>query len=428
MNNTVELNNKLNAYLEDEIVGDAFLDAMEKATTVEELLIIKWQSKLRGINRSLRNKCFHKNVERISYNNTLENASSIIYDLINNTSLDSIKDKYNVTTTSIKNLLTTYYLKGEYKDKITVNDNLFKKVINPNQERELISARVAIKMFIDNGCYTNKTICSKFGCKTEEYYKYVHILKSKNDPLYKEFEKLNKAYTTNLRTEAKSEYYSKLREVKRKNIENVSTMDSSSILEILSNPNVEDMNYINFCIYYGLNSRVLQQLLNDNTDLKYELTSNLDKENVTNIYNEYRNRYKGLIKKTIKEIVTLSKDNFKEPFDLYQYYMTTNYNIMELSYLAITFSDIKNTHIIHKYLEKYYSILKGVNDKDLEGYKHKRVMSCAKETISFTTTDLSNALKDIDENDLPKVKGVLYGAIKKQVELRDSKSKTKVLK
>lgn len=55
-------------------------------------------------------------------------------------------------------------------------------------------------------------------------------------------------------------------------------------------------------------------------------------------------------------------------------------------------------------------------------------MSCAKETISFTTTDLSNALKDIDENDLPKVKGVLYGAIKKQVELRDSKSKTKVLK
>ena len=162
MNNTVELNNKLNAYLEDEIVGDAFLDAMEKATTVEELLIIKWQSKLRGINRSLRNKCFHKNVERISYNNTLENASSIIYDLINNTSLDSIKDKYNVTTTSIKNLLTTYYLKGEYKDKITVNDNLFKKVINPNQERELISARVAIKMFIENKCYSNTTPCYRY--------------------------------------------------------------------------------------------------------------------------------------------------------------------------------------------------------------------------------------------------------------------------
>ena len=108
--------------------------------------------------------------------------------------------------------------------------------------------------------------------------------------------------------------------------------------------------------------------------------------------------------------------------------MTTNYNIMELSYLAITFSDIKNTQIIHKYLEKYYSIIKGVNDKDLEGYKHKRTMSCAKETISFTTTDLSNALKDIDENNLPKVKGVLYGAIKRQVELRDSKVKTKILK
>ena len=283
MNNTVELNNKLNTYLDDEVIDKTILDAMNKASTIEELLIIKWQSKLRKVNRALRNKILHKNIERISYNNALENASAIIYDLINNNSLESIKNKYNVTTSSIKNLVTTYLLKGKYKDELLKNNILFNETINPNQDRELLSARVAIKLFIDNGCYTNKTVCSKFSCKAEEYYKYVHILNAKNDPLYKEFEKLNKAYTTYLHTEAKSEYYNKLREVKRKNIENVSTMDPSSILEILSSPNIEDRNYINFCIYYGLNSRVLQQLLNDNDDLKYELTSNLDKESVTNI-------------------------------------------------------------------------------------------------------------------------------------------------
>ena len=428
MNNTVELNNKLNAYLEDEIVGDAFLDAMEKATTVEELLIIKWQSKLRGINRSLRNKCFHKNVERISYNNTLENASSIIYDLINNTSLDSIKDKYNVTTTSIKNLLTTYYLKGEYKDKITVNDNLFKKVINPNQERELISARVAIKMFIENKCYSNTTIYSKFNCHAEEYYKYLDILKEKGDPLYKEYKRLNRNHTSNLHAESKIRYYDKKTEERRKEIENISMLDPSSVIELLADPNIEDRNYVNFCIHYGLDNRVLKQLLNDNDELKYEIASNLNKESITNIYNEYINRYKNLVRKVIREIASLSKDNFNKPFDLYHYYNTTKYNIHELASLARSFTDVKNSTIIHKYFEKYYFLIQCVYENDIEGYKHKRVMSCAKETINFTTTDLSNALKDIDENDLPKVKDVLYGAIKRQVELRDSKIKTKVLK
>ena len=57
--------------------------------------------------------------------NTLRNISNIVTDLVNNISIDEIKDKYNVTLKSIKRMLSLYSKNGIYKNKIT-------EIINKN--------------------------------------------------------------------------------------------------------------------------------------------------------------------------------------------------------------------------------------------------------------------------------------------------------
>ena len=50
-------------------------------------------------------------------------------------------------------------------------------------------------------------------------------------------------------------------------------------------------------------------------------------------------------------------------------------------------------------------------------------MSFGKESINFTKSDLVKAMESINENEMPKQSGVLYYAIKRQVELKNTKSK-----
>ena len=78
-----------------EEVKDKILSAMNNASSIEELLILKWHfEKIFVLKYSnIKNKVLAENIERISYNRALVNSKLIIEYLLNNYSLEQIRDK-----------------------------------------------------------------------------------------------------------------------------------------------------------------------------------------------------------------------------------------------------------------------------------------------------------------------------------------------
>ena len=85
----------------EEMVKNNLLASMNNASSIEELLDLKWQftktfnTKYYNIKAS----AFYKNVDRLTYINALRNMSNIVNDLINNKNIEEIKDKYNMLGT-----------------------------------------------------------------------------------------------------------------------------------------------------------------------------------------------------------------------------------------------------------------------------------------------------------------------------------------
>ncbi len=127
----------------------------------------------------------------------------------------------------------------------------------------------------------------------------------------------------------------------------------------------------------------------------------------------------------IKKIIVLSKDKFKKPLNLYDYYTTTNFDFRSLARLALSFNDIKNNRLISQYINKFPDVFKNYDDNKTVSLKQIKIMSCCNDSIRFTDGDLNKALEDIKEKNLPKENAILYYAIKRQVVLRDIKVKRK---
>ena len=399
------------------IERDNIVKAMDNASSIENLLRLKWyfNKKFGSDYHSIKYNAVARNVERISYDVAILNSTSIINELVNGSTIENIKDKYNITTEAINRLLLLYIEKGSYSDKI-INRLASPLDIVPEHDREFICAKSAIKLFMDNNLFNIKSVFSGYNCNIEEYNKYLNILKAKDHPLYFKYKKLQKDFAAKTTYESKAEYRDKKREDKIKTIESVKELDSKEILDVLSN--IHSKEYINFCLYYKLDSRVLVYLLNDNESLKEEFATN--KDHITDIYNKYINKYKDIVRELIYDIIMLSKDGFREPIDLYHYYLNTKYDMLALSRLALTFTDVKNNKLLSRYIEKNTSLFKGIVQKEIDGYKQRGIISCANDSISFTKEELNKAIDDIHTNNLPMIKGVLYSAIKRQVAFRDS--------
>lgn len=127
----------------------------------------------------------------------------------------------------------------------------------------------------------------------------------------------------------------------------------------------------------------------------------------------------------IKKIIVLSKDKFKKPLNLYDYYTTTNFDFRSLARLALSFNDIKNNRLISQYINKFPDVFKNYDDNKTVSLKQIKILSCCNDSIRFTDGDLNKALEDIKEKNLPKENAILYYAIKRQVVLRDIKVKRK---
>ena len=418
MNDINELITKSEEYINKTEINDTILNAMNNAKTIEELLVLKWHYR-RNLFSKARKNIFYEKIERICYRKSLSNSASIIEDLINDFTLEQIMQKYNITRQSIKRVVIDYLETNNYNDTILEKLNIFKKPFVPEHDRELVIATAAINMFINNGCYTGVKIHSKFNCCREEVFQYLSILETNEHPIYYKYMALYKK-TIALRVSEKDEQYNaKKKDELSEKLKSYTSLNPLEVIDILSKPSSNEFKY--FCLSYGFNTHILKEMLKDDNSLMYKLS--YAKSNIVNIYNQYVDKYKELAIEVIRQIIILNRKGFKEHFDLYDYYSKTRFNLKELARLASGFNDIRNNTIILQYLDKFAPYFKEINDRTIATLRQTGVMSFDKESINFTKSDLVKAMESINENEMPKQSGVLYYAIKRQVELKNTKSK-----
>lgn len=426
MENITELNDKINNILSKEELQTFILTAIGNSNTIEELLILNWHFNKVSDTRFSHSiyTLFAENLERISYNNALSNATLIIEDLINGYPLKHIMDKYNTTRQSIKKVVINYLESNNYNDKILDIIPKLNNFIIPEHDREFLMAKVAVKMFVENNCFSLPSIYKKFECLYGITNKYLSILETSNHPLYKQYIKGRDEKIRKVSSMVSREIHRKDNEVKKKKISYVGNLDSKEILDILTNTYKEE--FREFCMYYNFDYDILKQMLRDDENLKYLFASNAgNEEGIREIYNQQIIKYKALIKYVIKKIIILNKDKFKKPLDLYDYYTTTKFDFKSLGRASLSFNDIKNNKLILQYIDKFPDVFAGYDDKRIRLLKQTNILSCCNDSIRFTNIDLTKALEDINEKNLPKENGMLYYAIKRQVDLRDIKVKKK---
>ena len=202
----------------------------------------------------------------------------------------------------------------------------------------------------------------------------------------------------------------------------ISEYTNIELVDILSNKNSQE--FKDFISYYNLNNIVFSSILNMNKYLINELANNIN--NIEYIYNYYVSMYRQVIEEVIRDIKILSKDNFKIPLDLYKYY-SNNYNLLYISKISKELPNLKNNTLILKYIEKFPSLFVYLDEKKINNIKYKGHIMCLSENINFTRFEFVKALKDIEDKGMPLLKGVLFGSIKRQVELEKNKIKKKTL-
>lgn len=237
MENITELNNKVNNTISKDELKIAILTAMDKATTIEELLILRWHfGKTFYAKFSIdKNTLFFENLERISYNNVISNCSLIIEDLINGVSLEQIRDKYNVTREGVKRVAITYFENGNYDERIIdaiIKDDAF---TDSSRDRDFLLAKVAFKMFIDDNCNCFKMIHDKFCCPLNIIANYLDILETNKHPLYKQYMELHDERLSKKNSNIGREIMKNKSEEEKNKRNYIATLDSDEILEILSN-------------------------------------------------------------------------------------------------------------------------------------------------------------------------------------------------
>ena len=406
----------------EEMVKNNFLVSMNNASSIEELLILKRKFTEIFYTRfyNIKLSTFYYNVERLAYINALRNISNIVNDLVNNKSIEEIIDKYNTTLKSIKKMFNIYSKNGVYQDKMLkiineINSLTIKEELN--YDLDFICAKTAVQLFIDNDVYNEDDALKKVHVNNKDFVLYIYILKNREHSLYYQYH--------NIVSKHKSKIYNnanRMSKSEQKKTIRISEYTNIELVDILSNKNSQE--FKDFISYYNLNNIVFSSILNMNKYLINELANNIN--NIEYIYNYYVSMYRQVIEEVIRDIKILSKDNFKIPLDLYKYY-SNNYNLLYISKISKELPNLKNNTLILKYIEKFPSLFVYLDEKKINNIKYKGHIMCLSENINFTRFEFVKALKDIEDKGMPLLKGVLFGSIKRQVELKDTNTKKKVL-
>ena len=407
---------------------------LERATTKEELLLIKWKYNryLSSAHKSIEfqekfNKCFDK----LDLKEVKKNKKDIVLNLVKvyKSKGDIYKEalnkaeEYNIGIYSILDLLNLLFKSKNFTSKelyiiSNIKQEIEHKLIISHTLKEMdtdyVIAKTTLNMFLSYGAIELKEFRSKTNCTNSAFDNALNILKNRNHPLYLQYIDIKeKKYKERVasRREIKDDEF---QEKRRKMIEKITSASGKEICEILSDINKYHNEYAIFCEVYDLNKFFLTKLIRRFPKTILELTSDLS--NLKNVYNEYKTKYLLLIDKVIEEIKEAKLTGV--PFDLYHYYLENSIPIEELEYIAKELKE-QDKNTIQQYIMSNYKMLKGYGKKELDIVKDRKILTCDNTTINFTREELDNALKDIEANNLPLYKGILYGAIKEQ------KSKTK---
>ncbi|HIT37693.1 MAG TPA: hypothetical protein IAB59_04350 [Candidatus Onthousia faecipullorum] len=404
----------------EESIKNSLLTKMNKASTIEELLDLKWQFTKIFYTRyyNIKLKTFYKNIERIAYVNALRNINNIVDDLINKTSIEDIKDKYNTSFNSIKKMIDIYSRSGTYQNKeLNAINNIENIDLADSHDLDFLCAKTAVGLFIDNNVYNIVDAYNKTHVSKDDYYLYLNLLNDKNHPLHKQYYNI----ITNKRTTSWLKSFEKKKVEKiNTNIDNIRNCSNKELFAILSSANSSKINY--FTTYYNLNSIIFSSILKMNKHLAYEFANN--RENTWYIYNYYVDLYRQVSKEVIRDIRLLSRDKFKQPLDLYKYY-SNNYDLYYISKIAKELPDLKNSSLISKYIEKFSSLFQYLDEKTIHNIKLSGHFYCLRESITFTNNDFNNAIMDIEMKGMPLYKGVLYESLKRQIGFKNNKVKKK---
>lgn len=407
------IKNKL--YLKEDKVECNKAAFLEQASSLEELLMIKWIT-CGNEDSSYSYNSFYKKARELINKNAIDNFNEIINDLINGMNLNEIKKKYLITSLNFKEVIKQYL--RERADSDILNISVSKKELSnsENEDIDFILASTTFNLLFKYNCFLATDIEEKLNCHGTELSKYLRIIETKNKDLYNEYQKAyrkEKSQKLSMRSalvcaQSKDNILSKL--------DNLSRDD---ILNIFNNPKSMEFSY--FCQRYGLMPRTLSNLLKIDPLIKEELANNID--NIKNIYSVYVTKFGLLIEKVIKDIVDLEENGYKEPFDLYEYYSNTDVNINYLARMALDF-DIRNNSIILEYINNHKDLFLGIDEKGTVGLRAVGRITCCNNSISFDNKQISEALNNMNEKKLPHIKGVLYYAIKRQLDKGKVKKNT----
>lgn len=408
---------------EDKIKND-LLNKMNNAKSIEELLNLKWQfTKTFGTKYyNIKLSTFYKNIERIAYINTFRNINNIINDLNNNLDIEEIIEKYNTTFISLKKVFSIYSKNGTYQEETLKSINIvLESDATKKFDLDILCAKVAVRLFLDNEVYNANDADKKEYTTTKDYLYYLNLLKDKKHPLYYQYNYFVSNYKNQIhRDNFKKRNDEKIRKQREEN--DISNCSTTELVTILSDKN--SLKYRYLLDKFSLNNIIFTSILNMNKDLINELANNIN--NIEYIYNYYVSMYRQVIEEVIRDIKILSKDNFKIPLDLYKYY-SNNYNLLYISKISKELPNLKNNTLILKYIEKFPSLFEFLDEKNINNIKYKGHIMCLSENINFTRPEFVKALKDIEDKGMPLLKGVLFGSIKRQIELKDTNTKRKVL-
>ena len=408
----------------DEKIKNDLLNKMNDASSIEELLNLKWQfTKTFGTKYyKIKLSTFYKNVERVAYINTFRNINNIINDLNNNLDIEEIIEKYNITFISLKKVFSIYSKNGTYQeDTLKSINTVLESDVAKKFDLDILCAKAALKLFIDNNVYNEYDADKKGYTTTKDYLYYLHLLKDKKHPLYYQYND----FVSNYKSQIHRDNFRKRNDekIRKQRIENdISNCSTTELVTILNDKS--SLKYRYLVDKFNLNNIIFTSILKMNKDLINELANNIN--NIEYIYNNYVSMYIQVAEEVIKDIKLLSKDKFKEPLDLYKYY-SNNYNLLYIAKIAKELPDLKNSTLILRYIEKFPSLFVYLDEKSINNIKIRGHLFCLSENISFTNRDLKNALKDIEDKGMPLLKGVLYGSIKRQVDIKNNKVKKKTL-
>ena len=413
---------------------DQIILLLERATTKEELLLIKWKyyKYTAYMHKSVEfQEKFNKYFDMLALKEAKNNKKDIVLSLVKTYKINgdiykealNKAEEYNIGIYNILDLLNLLFksknftskelyiisnIKQEIEHKLIISRNL------KEMDTDYVIAKTILNMFLSYGVIELKEFRSKTNCTTSAFDNALNILNNRNHPLYLQYidikEKKFKEKVA-FRREIKEDAFQAER---RKMIEKITSANGKEICDILSDINKYHNEYAIFCEVYDLNKFFLTKLIRRFPKTILELTSDLS--NLKNVYNEYKARYLLLIDKVIEEINEAKLTGV--PFDLYHYYLENSIPIEELEYIAKELKE-QDKDIIQQYIMSNYKLLKGYGKKEIDIVRDRKILTCDNATINFTREELDNALEDIETNNLPLYKGVVYGAIKEQ------KSKTK---